>query len=75
MSTMAVSQTINTDKQERKDKRRFFVVSVAVRLVCEHVKPSKNLQKPLKREGVAWRQWLMPVILATQEAEFRRISG
>jgi hypothetical protein len=27
-----------------------------------------------KKKGIAWIQWLMPVILDTQEAEIRRIA-
>jgi hypothetical protein len=29
---------------------------------------------PLKTDKPAWHQWLTPLILATQEAEIRRIS-
>jgi hypothetical protein len=28
----------------------------------------------IKKSNVAWRWWLTPVILATQEAEIRRIE-
>jgi hypothetical protein len=33
----------------------------------------KKEKKPNKEKQVAGRQWLMPVILATQETEIRRI--
>jgi hypothetical protein len=28
----------------------------------------------LQEEGVGWNQWLMPITLATQKAEIRRIT-
>jgi hypothetical protein len=32
------------------------------------------LDRKVKEEIVSWAQWLMPVILDTQEAEIRRIA-
>jgi hypothetical protein len=46
--------------------------------VVEHLpsKPRSRVPTPvlLKIIIIAWYQWLMPVILATQEAEIRRIK-
>jgi hypothetical protein len=41
------------------------ILGYTVRPYCEGVKKKKNLY---------WSRWFTPVILATQEAEIRRIS-
>jgi hypothetical protein len=33
-----------------------------------------NVSNIKKKKNPAWRPWLMPVILATQEAEIKRIT-
>jgi hypothetical protein len=45
-------------------------------IMYTHVTKCKNnkiLKKSLKNTVVAWNWWLIPAILATQEAEIRRI--
>jgi hypothetical protein len=49
------------------------VAEVVEHLSSKHEAFNSNPSTSKKKKKIAWCRWLMPVILATQEAEIRRI--